>query len=332
MFNLSLFPQPAVNAASCYIRSLKIAGDKAAIFCSSLSSSVQRSNSAGAKAFAARTGRAAQTIAAQSSIGVMNVTRQTIGWLNATAIPSAQAAWGSLRVKVGELACEYAVWKRIRFMKAKALRTTEISGHTGVIIKRSIDIAAASFALLLLSPVFLVIAIWINRSMGGPVFYAHPRIGRGGRVFNCYKFRSMVQNSAQVLESYLAENPHAQREWSATRKLRNDPRVTPLGQFLRRSSIDELPQLFNVLRGEMSLVGPRPVVASELELYKPYTAEYIAMRPGITGLWQVSGRSNTSYTRRVELDRYYARRWSVGLDIDILLRTLPALARTNETD
>jgi len=179
--------------------------------------------------------------------------------------------------------------------------------------------------LVFLSPVFLAVLLAMAIFERGPAFYGHARIGLGGHSFKCLKFRSMIVNSDEVLRELLASNPAAAREWAATRKLRNDPRVTWFGKFLRKSSLDELPQLFNVLKGEMSLVGPRPVTADELERYDLARVHYLRARPGVTGLWQVTGRSNTSYKRRVELDKAYALRWSFFGDISIILRTVPAL-------
>lgn len=188
-------------------------------------------------------------------------------------------------------------------------------------LKRGLDMIGAGALLLLLAPVFLVIAALVKRD-GGPAFYAHTRIGQGGRGFGCLKFRSMVIDSQARLEALLASDPAAQAEWNATRKLRNDPRVTAVGRFLRKTSLDELPQLINVLRGEMSLVGPRPVIAAELaEYYGAAAAHYMSVRPGITGLWQVSGRSDTSYAQRVALDVAYASQPSIWTDIKILART-----------
>jgi lipopolysaccharide/colanic/teichoic acid biosynthesis glycosyltransferase len=192
-------------------------------------------------------------------------------------------------------------------------------------LKRGLDILGAGLALALLLPVFLVIAVAV-RADGGPAFYAHQRIGRGGRVFGCLKFRSMVTDSAERLAEALARDPALRLEWEATRKLRHDPRVTWMGRILRATSLDELPQLINVLRGEMSLVGPRPVLASELAAYYgSATRHYLAVRPGITGLWQVSGRSETSYAQRVALDVAYVTRPSLLADIRILLRTPAAV-------
>ena len=192
-------------------------------------------------------------------------------------------------------------------------------------MKRLADIVAASSLLVLLAPVFLAILIAMAIFERGPAFYGHSRVGLGGRRFKCLKFRSMIVNSDQVLGQLLATSPAAAREWAATRKLRNDPRVTWFGRLLRKSSLDELPQLFNVLKGEMSLVGPRPVTADELERYDLARVHYLRARPGITGLWQVTGRSNTSYKRRVALDKAYALNWSLMGDLAILLRTIPAL-------
>jgi exopolysaccharide production protein ExoY len=194
--------------------------------------------------------------------------------------------------------------------------------------KRALDIAGAGALLLLTLPVFLVLAALV-RLDGGRVFYAHERIGRGGRAFGCLKFRSMVMDADKRLAALLERDPAARAEWDSTRKLKNDPRVTWVGRFLRASSLDELPQLVNVLKGEMSLVGPRPVQASELAVYYGAAAQhYMQVRPGITGPWQVSGRNDTSYAQRVALDVAYVSRPSLLNDIRILLRTpMAVLAR-----
>ncbi|QYU67575.1 M20/M25/M40 family metallo-hydrolase [Leptolyngbya sp. 15MV] len=187
--------------------------------------------------------------------------------------------------------------------------------------KRAIDIAGAVALLLFTAPLFLALALLI-RMDGGRVFYAHERIGRAGRAFGCLKFRSMVMDSEARLAELLARNPAARAEWEATRKLKNDPRVTWVGRFLRASSLDELPQLINVLKGEMSLVGPRPVQAAELATFYGAAAQhYVQVRPGLTGPWQVSGRNDTSYAQRVALDVAYVARPSLVNDIRILLRT-----------
>jgi Undecaprenyl-phosphate galactose phosphotransferase WbaP len=193
------------------------------------------------------------------------------------------------------------------------------------VMKRFFDIVAASLLLVALSPLFLIVGLAVAAD-GGPVFFEHARVGRRGILFNCLKFRTMVPNADEVLEDLLARDPKARREWQTTRKLREDPRNTRLGRGLRAWSIDEFPQLFNVLRGEMSLVGPRPVVQQELsEHYRSDNSYYLLVRPGLTGLWQTSGRSNTSYKQRVHLDAWYVRNWSLWSDIIILARTIPAV-------
>ncbi|MBW6396605.1 sugar transferase [Roseomonas sp. HJA6] len=187
--------------------------------------------------------------------------------------------------------------------------------------KRAMDIAIAAAALVAAAPFFLVVSLLV-RADGGPAFYAHNRVGRGGRIFGCLKFRSMVVDSQARLEALLASDPEAREEWETTRKLRNDPRITRIGRFLRATSLDELPQLINVLRGDMAIVGPRPVTASELDsFYGAASAHYLTVRPGITGLWQVSGRSETSYDQRVALDVAYVSQPSLLADLRILLKT-----------
>src|SRR5215204_4076082 len=177
----------------------------------------------------------------------------------------------------------------------------------------------------------LVVVGMIRLTMGSPVLFAHTRIGYDGRQFRCYKFRTMVVNADSRLAVHLKKDPHAALEWSECRKLRHDPRITVLGHLLRKSSIDELPQLFNVLRGEMSCVGPRPIVDEELKLYGGFLAEYLKARPGLTGLWQTSGRSKVGYERRVALDCHYVRNWSIWLDARILVKTIFVLANFDES-
>ena len=207
------------------------------------------------------------------------------------------------------------------------LRDETPRGRTalGGLVKRSLDVVAAVTLLVLLSPLFVFTALAIRFSSPGPVLFGHERIGLGGRVFRCWKFRTMEIDAAARLDAHLAEDPVAREEWTTHRKLRKDPRVTPLGQVLREYSVDELPQLLNVIRGDMSLVGPRPVVAEELVGYGAEARHYCAARPGITGLWQVSGRSDTDFAQRVELDARYVRSWSFATDVVILLRTVPAV-------
>lgn len=191
--------------------------------------------------------------------------------------------------------------------------------------KRSFDVVAALSFLILFAPLLAGIALLALAAQGRPVFFGHRRIGKNGETFLCYKFRTMVQNAGWVLDEHLATNPTARREWQAAQKLKDDPRVTPLGRIMRKLSLDELPQFVNVLRGDMSLVGPRPIVPAEARFYGPHIAEYHSVRPGITGLWQVSGRSNMSYERRVELDVEYARGLSIRKDIAILVKTIPVV-------
>ncbi|GGE99259.1 hypothetical protein GCM10011611_01020 [Aliidongia dinghuensis] len=192
--------------------------------------------------------------------------------------------------------------------------------------KRVFDLTASLILIVLLGPLLVALALAV-RCDGGNALFGHRRIGMGGRTFRCWKFRSMVPDAEVVLARTLASSPAARAEWDRDFKLRDDPRVTPLGKFLRKSSLDELPQLFNVVKGEMSLVGPRPIVAAEVERYGTAIDDYHACKPGITGLWQVSGRNDIDYAERVELDRRYARTWSLGGDFMILLRTLGAVAR-----
>ena len=207
-----------------------------------------------------------------------------------------------------------------------------IQSHpVGGAIKRAMDLVIAISTLMLLAPMLVLIALLIKLTMTGQVLYSQPRVGYRGRIFTCYKFRTMVADADERLQQFLSENPIAAYEWAENRKLMNDPRVTQLGHLLRRSSIDELPQLINVIIGDMSCVGPRPVVAAEIPRYGTYAREYFTSRPGLTGLWQVSGRSSTSYARRIALDRYYARRWSMHLDLAILVRTIPAVLKVNES-
>lgn len=191
--------------------------------------------------------------------------------------------------------------------------------------KRGFDIAGALGAAILLSPLLLMLALLVKFSDGGSVFYGHRRIGRNGEPFRCLKFRTMVKNGDAVLARHLARNPRCRQEWEATRKLQNDPRVTRVGAVLRKLSLDELPQIFNILRGDMSIVGPRPVVMDELEFYGPAAACYLKSRPGLTGLWQVSGRNDVSYGTRVAFDRHYVENWSFSSDIKIIVRTFPAV-------
>ncbi len=211
-----------------------------------------------------------------------------------------------------------------RTLNANPPALLDISG-LDMRLTRAMNVTVALSALLLLLPLMLLVALVIRLSGPGPIFFAHHRIGRNGLSFPCLKFRSMVPDANARLMHLLETDADARLEWETTQKLRRDPRITWIGGFLRRSSMDELPQLFNVLRGEMSIVGPRPIVAAEVERFGRYFADYCSTLPGITGLWQISGRSDLSYRRRVALDVAYARSRSIGLDIRIMVMTLPAV-------
>ncbi len=189
------------------------------------------------------------------------------------------------------------------------------------LLKRAFDIVASAAGLLVLAPLFFWLA-WQVRKDGGPAIYGHRRVGLKGKYFNCYKFRSMVTNADTVLQHLLANDPEARAEWERDFKLKSDPRVTRIGAFLRRTSLDELPQLWNVLKGDMSLVGPRPVVDEELQRYGNRLRYYLFVRPGITGIWQISGRNDVDYSERIAFDTWYTKNWCLWYDIAILLRTV----------
>lgn len=191
-------------------------------------------------------------------------------------------------------------------------------------LKRSFDLVAATALVVLTAPLFAFVCVGLQGSGGSPIF-GHRRVGRDGEEFTCLKFRTMVPDAEYRLRRLLEHDPSAAEEWAEYRKLRNDPRVTPIGRWLRRTSLDELPQLINVLRGEMSLVGPRPVIEDELKEYGENVTYYLEARPGLTGLWQVSGRNDVDYRRRVHLDTWYVRNWQLWYDIVILFKTIPVL-------
>ncbi len=188
--------------------------------------------------------------------------------------------------------------------------------------KRTIDVVLILASSPISVPSILLIAFLVRNTSPGPAFYAQIRIGRHGKKFNAWKFRTMAPNAAQALQQTFQENPALQSEWEASHKLKYDPRVTRFGNFLRKFSLDELPQLWNVLAGEMSLVGPRPIVEEEIQLYGDNIGLYKTILPGITGLWQVSGRNNLPYAERVRLDEVYIRNWSVWLDLYISIKTI----------
>lgn len=192
-------------------------------------------------------------------------------------------------------------------------------------IKTIFDYVLTITGTIAISPILIVIALWIYKDSPGPVIFKHRRIGKNGKEFNCYKFRSMCVDAKEKLEQILANDPEARAEWEKNFKLKNDPRITKSGAFLRKTSLDELPQIFNVLKGEMSLVGPRPIIRDEIVRYGEYIDDYLMVKPGITGMWQVSGRSDTGYKERVQLDSWYVRNWSVWLDVMLLWRTMKAV-------
>lgn len=219
-------------------------------------------------------------------------------------------------------------WGRTRLDHAGGAERTQ---PLGGLPKRGLDVLGASIALVLLAPIMLTVVGLVRLVMGGPAIFAHKRVGFDGRIFVCYKFRTMLVDGDEVLRRHLTSDPDAAEEWRTTRKLRNDPRVGCLGNILRKSSIDELPQLFNVLRGDMSLVGPRPVVPDEIERYGRHARMYLRARPGLTGMWQVSGRNRVSYAARIARDVYYARHWSLWLDLALLIKTIPAVMDFDKT-
>jgi len=192
------------------------------------------------------------------------------------------------------------------------------------LLKRLIDLLGSVVGLLLLSPFvgLAALAILIKLDSPGGVLYRQPRLGKGGKTFDMLKFRTMHINADEVLKIELARNPALKEEWDHYQKLKDDPRITRVGRLLRKFSLDELPQLWNIVQGEMSLVGPRPIMLNQETLYGPYYKDYIQVLPGITGLWQVSGRNRTSFARRAELDNEYIQRWSIWMDIYILFKTI----------
>jgi len=189
-------------------------------------------------------------------------------------------------------------------------------------IKRALDLSITAVLTLAALPLIALISLAILLESGRPVFFRHQRVGRAGRSFFLWKFRTMVLDGDEVLARHLANDPEAAEEWAANRKLRHDPRVTRIGRLLRRTSLDELPQFLNILRGEMSLAGPRPIVEAEIGKYGPAWPLYSLTKPGLTGLWQVSGRNDTSYRRRIELDAAYVRNWTWTGDLQLLARTV----------
>ena len=209
-------------------------------------------------------------------------------------------------------------------METTSLRTqsdvkTKISKTVYIKIKRVIDVIFASIALILLSPVFAIIAIAIKIDSKGPVFFTHKRIGKNGNIIKLYKFRSMVINAEELIKSF---TPEQMREYKENYKLTNDPRITKVGKFLRKTSLDELPQLINIINGDLSIIGPRPLVADELEKYGVNKDKFLSVTPGLTGYWAANGRSNTTYEQRMEMELYYIDNLSLKMDIKVFFKTI----------
>jgi undecaprenyl-phosphate galactose phosphotransferase len=193
-------------------------------------------------------------------------------------------------------------------------------------LKRVFDLLSVVVIFALFGWLMLIIAVAVRFSSGPQIIYGHVRVGRGGKLFRCYKFRSMVENSEEVLRELLERDPEARREWERDFKLKDDPRITRVGKFIRKTSLDELPQLWNVVKGEMSIVGPRPVVQDEFDRHYASAKEhYLAVPPGLTGLWQVSGRNDIGYEQRVRLDKSYVENWNVLSDFIIVMRTVKVM-------
>jgi exopolysaccharide production protein ExoY len=191
--------------------------------------------------------------------------------------------------------------------------------------KAVFDRCFAVFALLFFAPFLIIISLVIFLGDGGPILFRHKRVGRDGRIFSCLKFRTMANDAEDRLKAILASDPKARAEWEANQKLEDDPRITCVGEFFRKTSLDELPQFWNVLRGEMSVVGPRPIVADEARHYGEHFEDYLSVRPGVTGLWQVMGRSRTTYDERVAMDVDYVRNRSFRMDLWIILKTVKVM-------
>ena len=201
---------------------------------------------------------------------------------------------------------------------------TKISKKVYIKIKRVIDVILASVALILLSPLFVIIAIAIKIDSKGPVFFAHKRIGKNGKIIKLYKFRSMVINAEELIKSF---TPEQMREYKENYKLTNDPRITKVGKFLRKTSLDELPQLINIINGDLSIIGPRPVVADELEKYGVNKDKFLSVTPGLTGYWAPNGRSNTTYEQRMKMELYYIDNLSLKMDIKVFFKTILSVVK-----
>lgn len=223
------------------------------------------------------------------------------------------------------------MWSEMRMRDCGGIAALEVRREllqkSSRFVKRAIDLVLAIGGSVVILPGIFLVALLIKLGSSGPAFYGHWRIGESGKPFRAWKFRTMVENADQVLDGYLERDPAMRAEWESAQKLRNDPRITRIGRILRETSLDELPQVYNVIRGEMSLVGPRPIVDSEIIRYGEEFDLYQKVRPGITGLWQVSGRTETTYRQRVAMDVHYVRNWSIWLDVYLLVRTFEAVIR-----
>ncbi len=226
-------------------------------------------------------------------------------------------------VPMGEIEVESFFNEKLMLLRV----TNNLARPFNRFLKTVFDYTLTLVGTIAISPILLAIAIWIYKDSPGPVIFKHTRIGKDGKPFPCYKFRSMCVDAKEKLAELLEHDAEARAEWERDFKLKNDPRITKSGVFLRKTSLDELPQIFNVLRGEMSLVGPRPIIQEELERYGEHAADYLMVKPGITGMWQVSGRSDIDYAERVALDSWYVRNWSVWVDVMLLWRTFDVVVR-----
>ena len=224
---------------------------------------------------------------------------------------------------MGGLEIESLFSEKLMFLRVK----NNLARPLNIALKIFFDYLLTIVGTVCILPFLLWIAIWIYVDSPGPIIFKHTRIGKNGKAFDCYKFRTMCVDAEEKLADLLAKDPEAKEEWERDFKLKNDPRVTKSGAFLRRTSLDELPQIFNVLKGEMSLVGPRPVVQEELERYGAFVRDYLAVKPGITGYWQINGRSDTTYEERVLMDTWYVQNWSIWLDVMLLWRTFKVVLK-----
>ncbi len=288
---------------------------------------------------AARSGPEGSALTGELEEALVWARERRIRWAILAAPEISRAAKAAVFDRSAEAFERLIVIPELTGLRSLWVETTDIGGTLGLeirqrlllpsarFLKRLIDLLLVISGGLVLLPLMLLVAASIKLTSPGPVFYGHLRYGLGGRPFRAWKFRSMAVNGDEILRTHLSRNPAMRLEWKEHRKLARDPRITPLGALLRRSSLDELPQLWNVIRGEMSLVGPRPIVAEEIPRYAENFAFYKKVTPGITGLWQVSGRSQTSYAERIRFDLYYVSNWSVWLDVHILARTVTVVLR-----